>query len=186
MSNFLSTNEDFKFFDFLSKFIWPRYTKDKLNILRKEVKHGNLHIETLLENALAKKSKGQYKRIAEWYRDFCDNSDAKKSISQFRNNNIAKDRWTNSFFITGLAKKTGLIRAVCYSKEQDKFYFFAIPYVAYKGRSMIEIVLDASTGYKEPTGIPKGKWVRCQVESFNRLATITEGEAEKIWAKALC
>jgi hypothetical protein len=185
MSNHLATKEDFKFFDFLAKFLWPRYTKDQLKILRKEVKQGNLHIETLLENALAKKSKGSYKRIAEWYRDFTDNSDAKKAVSQFRNNDVARDQWTNSFAVTGLSKKTGLIRAVCYSKEQDKFYFFAIPYKAYKGMARVDVMLDNSTGYKKPLGIPKGKWTKCRVETFEQLATITEKEAEKLWTREM-
>jgi hypothetical protein len=180
MSNHLVTSEDYKFFDFLAPLLWPKYTKEQIKMLRKEVKHGNLHIETMLENALAKKSKGTYKRIAEWYRDFCDNSDSKKSTSQFRNNDISRDAWTNSFTISGLSKKKGLIRALCYSKYQDKFYFFAIPYKAYKGMSRVDINLDNSVGYKEPVGIPKGKWTRYQVKSFTRLATITETEAEQL------
>jgi hypothetical protein len=87
----------------------------------------------------------------------------------------------NSFFITGLSKKIGLIRAVCYSKEQEEFYFFAIPNVAYQGRKMVEILLDNSVGYRQPTGIPKGKWTKCQVNSFEQLSTITEAQAEKQW-----
>jgi hypothetical protein len=180
MSHSLVIKEDYKFFDFLTTILWPKYTNKQLEILRKEVKHGNLHIETMLENALAKKSRGRYKRVAEWYRDFSDDSDAKKSISNFRNNDIKKDRWLNSFAISGLSKKKGLIRALCYSREQDKFYFFAIPYKAYKGKSRIDIHLDSSVGYQKPKGIPKGKWCRYDVKSFHRLATITEKEAEKL------
>lgn len=181
MSNHLVTKEDYKFFDFLAPMLWPKYTEDQIKLLRKEVKHGNLHIETLVENALVKKSKGKYKRLAEWYRDFCDGSDAKKVVSNFRNNNIAKDEWTNSFAVSGLSKKTGLIRAVCYSREQDKFYFFAIPHIAYNGMSSVEVSLDRSTGYKKPLGIPKGKWTKCMVPTFTRLATITEKEALAQW-----
>lgn len=180
MSSCLVTKEDYKFFDFLSKILWPSYTEEQIKLLRKEVKHGNLHIETMLENALAKKSKGTYKRVAEWYRDFCDGSDSKKSTSQHRNNDIAKNCWTNSFAISGLKNKKGLIRAVCYSKEQDKFYFFAIPYKAYKGMARVDIMLDNSIGYNTPLGIPKGKWTRYQVKTFARLASITEKEAEKL------
>ena len=179
MSNTLVTKEDYKFFDLLAPILWHRYSDEQIKLLRKEVKHGNLQIETMLENALAKKSRGKYKRVAEWYRDFSDNSDAKKVTSQFRNNDIAKDCWTNSFAVSGLGKKQGLIRAVCYSKEQDKFYFFAIPYKAYKGMARVDISIDNSIGYKKPVGIPKGKWTRYQVESFSLLATITEKEAEQ-------
>jgi hypothetical protein len=180
MSNTLVTAEDYKFFDLLAPVLWPTYSSEQIKLLRKEVKHGNLQIETMLENALAKKSRGKYKRVAEWYRDFSDNSDAKKVTSQFRNNDIARDCWTNSFAVAGLSKKKGLIRAVCYSKEQDNFYFFAIPYKAYKGMARVDISLDNSVGYKTPLGIPKGKWLCCEVGSLLRLATITEKEAEEL------
>ena len=180
MSYAMVTTEDYKFFDFLAPYVWPTYTKKEIALLRKQVEVGIIQIETMLENALASNST-KYQRIAEAYRDFTDNSDAKKSISQFRNNDIAKDCWTNSFAISGLSNKIGLIRAVCYSKEQDNFYFFAIPYIAYKGMARVDVSLDNSIGYKEPKGIPKGKWTKCQVDSFETLATITEKQAEKQW-----
>jgi hypothetical protein len=118
--------------------------------------------------------------VAEKGRDFCDGGDAKKSISQFRNNDIARDLWTNSFAISGLSNKTGVIRAVCYSREQDKFYFFAIPYKAYKGMARVDILLDNSVGYREPKGIPKGKWTRYMVPTFEILTTIDPKEVNKL------
>ena len=81
-------------------------------------------------------------------------------------------------FRSGITNKKGLIRALCYSKYSDKFYCLAIPYKMYKGLSSIELSLDKSIGYQEPAGIPKGKWTAFIVEDFNRLATITEAEAE--------
>jgi hypothetical protein len=179
MSYAMVTTEDYKFFDFLAPYVWPKYTKKEIALLRKQVDMGIIQIETMLENALA--AIGKYKRIAEAYRDFTDNSDAKKAVSQFRNNDIAKDLWMNSFGISGLKNKTGLIRACCYSREQDKFYFFAIPHIAYNGMAKVDVLLDQSTGYKDPVGIPKGKWTKCQVDSFERLASITEKQAEKQW-----
>ena len=180
MSYTTVTPEDYKFFDYLAPKLWPNYSPEQIKLLRKQVEYGIIQIETMLENALAKCSKKAYKRIAEAYRDFCDNSDSKKSISQFRNNNIKRDAWMNSFAISGLKNKIGLIRAVCYSKEQNKFYFFAIPHKAYKGRNRIDIILDTSSGYREPCGIPKGKWTRYMVPTFDALATITEAEANKL------
>jgi hypothetical protein len=180
MSHTTVTPEDYKFFDFLAPKLWPNYTPEQIKLLRDQVEHGIIQIETMLENALAKCSKRAYKRIAEAYRDFCDNSDSKKSISQFRNNDIVRDHWMNSFGITGLKNKIGLIRAVCYSKQQDKFHFFAIPHKAYKGMNRIDIILDTSSGYREPRGIPKGKWTRYMVPTFNALATITEAEANRL------
>ena len=180
MSNALTIDADYKFFDFLAPYRWPDKSKRQLKVYRELVDNGDLDISTVLENALAMCAKGKYKRIAEAYRDFCDNSDAKKSISNLRNNDIARDRWTNSFAISGLEKKTGLIRAVCYSIYQDKFYFFAIPYSAYKGMKRVDVILDTSVGYKDPIGIPKGKWAVYQVDSFEELATITHTEAKKL------
>jgi hypothetical protein len=182
MSSAMATAEDYKFFDFLAPYRWPGVPKKKIAVYKELVDNGDLHIETVLENALAMASKGAYHRIAEHYRDFCDNSDAKKSISQHRNNDIKRRQWTNSAAITGLANKTGLIRALVYSRAQDKFYFFAIPYKAYKGMNRVDISMDSSVGYKDPIGIPKGKWAKCMVSSFERLATITDKEAEKQWA----
>lgn len=178
MSYCMATPEDYKFFDFLAPLLWSRYTQEQIQLLRDQVDHGIIQIETMLENALAKRSNRTYTRIAEAYRDFTDNSDSKKAVSQFRNNDIMRDQWTNSFAITGLKNKIGLIRAVCYSKEQDKFYFFAIPHKAYKGMARVDVSLDHSYGYKEPQGIPKGKWTRYQLKSFDALARITEKEAQ--------
>ena len=180
MSTALATKEDFKFFDFLAPYRWPDKKPKQISIYRELVQSGEIQIETLLENALVVASKGQYTRIAEDHADCSDGSDAKKASSNFRNNDIARDAWTNSFAITNLKNKTGVIRALCYSKQQDKFYFFAIPYKAYKGMNRIDISIDNSTGYREPVGIPKGKWTRYQVESFEQLSTITPTEVDRL------
>jgi hypothetical protein len=180
MSTALVTPEDYKFFDFLAPYQWPDLNKKEIKLLRDQVKNGIIQIETLLENALVNASKGQYTRVAEVSRDFCDGSDAKKAISQFRNNDIARDHWSNSFAITNLKNKRGVIRSVCYSKEQKEFYFFSIPYKAYKGRTRVEVSLDTSVGYRVPKGIPHGKWTRYQLTSFERLATITPAEVDRL------
>ena len=180
MSTALATAEDYKFFDFLAPYRWPKKSPAEIAVYRQLVKDGDLQIETVLENALVKTSRGAYTRVAEMCRDFCDGGDAKKAVSQFRNNSIARDMWMNSFAITNLKNKTGMIRALCYSKEQDKFYFFAIPYQAYKGMNRVDIMLDNSTGWSQPKGIPKGKWTHYQVESFERLARITPAEVNEL------
>ena len=180
MSTALATPEDYKFFDFLAPYRWPTKSKKQTLAYRELVADGDLQIETVLENALVQACAGLYTRVAEIARDHSDGGDAKKSVSQFRNNNKAKDHWMNSFAITNLKNKTGIIRALCYSREQDKFYFFAIPYKAYKGMNRVDIMLDNSTGYREPLGIPKGKWAQYQVESFEQLSQITEKQAQRL------
>jgi hypothetical protein len=180
MSTHLATPEDYKFFDFLVPYRWPDKTPEEIVLYRELVAHGDIQIETVLENALCITSKGRYSRIAEDHADCSDGSDAKKSVSQFRNNDILRDRWTNSFAITNLKKKTGLIRALCLSKETGRFHFFAIPYNAYKGMKKVDITLDTSYGYREPKGIPKGKWTCFEVDSFEQLARVRHQDQARI------
>jgi len=180
MSTQLATPEDFEFFDFLVPYRWPDKTAAEIALYRQLVAHGEIQLETVLENALVVASRGRYTRIAEDHADCSDGSDAKKSVSQFRNNNIALDQWTNSFAITNLKKKTGLIRALCLSKVTNRFHFFAIPYNAYNGMNRVDIMLDNSTGYREPLGIPKGKWTAYEVESFEALATVRHQDQARI------
>lgn len=181
MSTAKATNEDYKFFDFLAPYAWPDYNKEQLALLREQVDYGIIHIETLVENALAQASNGLYERVAEYGRDFCDNSDAKKAVSQFRNNHKAKNHWTNSATIRDIKNKTGVLRAIIYSKENESFHFFAIPHKAYSDLTQVEIAMDRFSGYKGvPEGIPNGKWTRYEVDSFEKLATITESEANEL------
>jgi hypothetical protein len=172
MSTCLATPEDFKFFDFLAPYRWPGESPKTIAKYRELVASGEIQIETLTENALVQASNGLYTRVCEDANDFSDGSESKKAVSQFRNNNIAKCQWTNSFAITNLTNKTGLVRCVCYSRQQDRFYFFAIPYKAYRNMARIDIILDSSTGYREPRGIPQGKWSHYQVDSFEQLAQL--------------
>jgi hypothetical protein len=180
MSTQLATPEDFKFFDFLAPYRWPDQNPTKIALYRQLVASGEIQIETLLENALVVASQGKYTRIAEDHADCSDGSDAKKSVSQFRNNDRARDAWMNTFAITNLKNKTGLIRALCYSRVTDRFHFFAIPYSAYRGLSRVEIILDTSSGYREPKGIPKGKWTAFEVESFEKLSTVRHQDQARI------
>lgn len=179
MSTALATREDFKFFDFLAPYRWPKAGVRKILSYRELVEQGDLQIETVLENALAVTA-GTYTRVAQVDRDFCDGSDAKKAISQYRNNHIQLNRWTNSAMISGIKNKRGLIRALVYSVYADEFYFFAIPYSAYAGINQIEISMDRSVGPMQPQGIPRGKWTAYQVGSFEQLATITEQQAREL------
>jgi len=180
MSTQLVTPEDFKFFDFLAPYRWPNLSPVEIALYRQLVASGEIQIETLLENALVVASQGKYTRIAEDNADCSDGSDAKKAVSQFRNNCHKRDQWMNSFAITNLKNKKGLIRALCLSKQTGQFHFFAIPYSAYQGLSRVEIMLDTSSGYREPKGIPKGKWTAFEVEDFTKLATVRHQDQARI------
>ena len=180
MSTQLVTPEDYKIFDFLAPYLWPNKTAYEISLYRKLVADGLIQIETMLENALVKASKGMYTRIAKDHADCSDGSDAKKVVSQFRNNDKANDKWLNSFAITNLKKKTGLIRAMCLSKQTGQLHFYAIPYRAYKGVNRVEINLDSSTGYRKPLGIPHGKWTVFEVKSYEKLATVRHQDQARI------
>lgn len=192
MSSAQATPEDYAFFDYLADYCWPNQTRTQRRQYRLLVDQGYLHIETMLENALANASNGQYTRIAEAYRDFTDGSDAKKAVSQYRNNIRAREGrdpcWTNSIRITGLDRKRGLIRAMTWSKYAERFFFWAIPYEAYAGRSSIEINLDSYRYAPGPIlGIPQGNLTfgACEVESFERLASITHDQALRQYRQGL-
>jgi hypothetical protein len=180
MSTQLATAEDFKFFDFLAPYRWPNKSPEQIALYRQLVHDGDIQIETMLENALCQTSQGRYKRIAEDHADCSDGSDAKKAVSCFRNNDIARDHWTNSFVITNLKNKKGLIRALCLSKATGRFHFFAIPYNAYEGMNRVEITLDTSYGYREPKGVPRGKWTCFEVDSFEQLACVRHQDQARI------
>ena len=176
MSTQLATPEDFLYFDLLAPVRWPDKSKKQIALYRELVHTGEIQIETLLENALCTASNDTYTRVALDHCDHSDGSEAKKAVSQFRNNNVDRDLWMNSCRIANIKNKTGLIRAVILSKQTGNFHFFAIPNVAYKNLTSVEIILDTSVGYKEPKGIPKGKWCLYEVDSFKELATVTHEE----------
>ena len=180
MSTQLATMEDFQFFDYLAPFRWPTKTKRQIAHYRELVATGEIQIETLLENALCAASDGQYTRVCKDDRDHSDGSDAKKAVSQFRNNDHARDKWLNSWRITNVKNKRGLIRALCLSKQTGRFHHYAIPYEAYKDLSVIEITLDNSVGYQEPKGIPRGKWQRYEVKDFYELARVRESQQRRL------
>ena len=179
MSTTLATPEDFAFFDFLAPIRWPNTSAEVIAYYRRLVETGELQIETLLENALAVASNGLYARVATHGYDFTDFSDAKKVVSSFRCNDIKRNSYTNSFNVSNIKNKLGLLRVMGYSKYSSQFYFFAIPHTAYNNLSVLEIALDRA--YESdfiPLGVPRGKWTNYQVPDFYTLARITREQAE--------
>lgn len=182
MSTQLVTNEDYLFFDYLAPYRWPGKTKKQIAAYRELIATGEIQIETVLENALCTASNGAYDRVCEDSFDHSDGSDAKKVVSQFRCNDHRKDHWTNSWKISNIRNKTGLIRALCLSKQTGQFHHYAIPYLAYRDLTVIELTLDTSRGYREPKGIPNpnSKWQIYEVEDFTKLAQVTHEEQTAI------
>jgi hypothetical protein len=181
MSTGIATEADFAFFDELAPYRWPDKTKEQQEVYRELVETGEIQIETLLENTLAITSNGLYKRVCKNEYDFSDGSDAKKAVSQARINYKLKGSFRNDFKISKVGNKTGMIRAMCYSTMQKKFYYFAIPHSEYHNLNDINITLDSidiySTNEKAAQGIPQGKWAKFMVPDFKTLATIKDDDA---------
>lgn len=181
MSTTLTTPEDYKFFDYLAPHRWPTLNKEQIQLYRELVATGELQIETILENTLTILSNGQYTRVCENSHDFSDYSDSKKSTSILRRNNTKTDHYMNSCRISGIKNKIGLLRILAYSKQQDKFYHYAIPHNAYKNINTVDIIMDSFTGKDNMVkGIPKGKWTKYEVPNLYILATITHEQQTKI------
>lgn len=171
------TEEDIAFFDFLYPLRWPSASISEIELYRNLVMSCELQIETVYENTLALLSDGQYTRSAGVGQDFCDGSEAKKAVSQFRS--ISRNQQMNSIKFMGTKNKTGLVRASGYSKHAKSFFHFAFPHSAYSGLQNIEVILDRfQEGSSIPVGIPGGKWAKYMVGSIQELAKITEAEAE--------
>lgn len=188
MSTVATIPEDYKFFDFLAPLRWPEATPEQIACYRELVHDGDLHIETVLENALVVQSQGLYTRVA-GIDDFCGGwGDAKKSISTWRMNDTKRGSWTNSAKISNIKNKQGMLRCLVWSRYSDQFYFFAVPNVWYKDLSLVEINMDCARSEPWikgtlkpqdpiiPQGIPKGKWAKFAVPDFMTLARITEQE----------
>lgn len=168
-------NEDLLFYHELKQYIWPNLTKrlDEHNI--EMVKNGLVQIETLLELAISRL--GNLKIDHQWGRDFADGSDAKKVTSSFRNNNIIKGQWTNSYQVRNYKTKTGTLRVMGWNRFANRFDYYVIPNRAFQHLTgpALEIVLDSFTGYynePSPTGRSSySKWNVYKVKDFYQLAT---------------
>lgn len=106
-----------------------------------------LNYEDLLELAIACVNKNLSVVLGEG-KDYCDKSDSKFVISQFRNNNAARGQWMHSMRVTGVTHKEGGLRVCGYNTLANKFHFFYIPYADYQHVSrVVEIVIESATSY---------------------------------------
>jgi hypothetical protein len=174
-----TTPEDHAYFEFLAPLRWPDKPLNIIEEFRQLMITGDLQIETVLENALVVQSDGLYTREA-GIEDFSGTwGDAKKTVTQWRNNDIGRGSWMNSAPICKINTKAYMLRIMCYSKFSKQFYFYAIPNAFYQGIAKIEITFDQfSNTFTEPTplGLPKDghKWNDFMVADFKELATVTE------------
>jgi len=172
-----NVDEDLLFYEELKHYVYGKRLTDKIdNHNRWEIKKGIKQIETMFEYAIAKTAGIKHTPIVGM--DFADGSDAKKVTSSFRNNNIKKGSWKNTYTIHGIRNKKGILRVMGYNRVLASFDYFAIPYDAYshlKGESL-EIMMDSFSGHFDrdtppvPRGIVKGKFLEFKVDSFEEMA----------------
>lgn len=127
---------------------------------------GYLQISTMFENAIANCNSKITVTSSEG-KDFSDGSDAK--LSSVRTSSYGEQY---SAPISNLHSKIGMLRVQVYERKQEKFYYFAIPYHAYKHipkTSNIEIPFC-------PDGTPRRRnrcntnWWRYEVPTFEDMA----------------
>jgi hypothetical protein len=148
---------DLIIFDYLWSKAYPSQTalKTKCETL---VKHGVIQIESLYEHALA--IQGRLKRDSRHGRDFVDGSDAKKATVQYSKTEVPQAR------IKHITVKRGLLRILVFDLKNNQFYFFKIPYKAYRDITEIKIPF---TRAGEPS--TKSKYWKYRVKSFKELAS---------------
>lgn len=103
------------------------YTKDHLPTLKRAVKQGDLAMESVVENAIARV--GKFKRVDKQGMDFDDGSDAKKVTVV--NQGTIKNPNRGAGFST--KNKKGVLRVVVVDPVTKEVYYFRIPPEFYIG-----------------------------------------------------
>ena len=170
---------DQKFFELLFPLAFPDIAmgNDIYNFCKNRLsKEDNLlSTGSLLEKAISVQKK--ITRHATIGKDFVDGSDAKSSSCRWYSKNTAYGAP-----ISDISNKRGLLRAVVYERLHDTFYFFLIPYAAYKNipkTSNIEIPfnLDGSPR-RDSKAIRNVDWWQFQVADFNGILADTANSFE--------
>jgi hypothetical protein len=163
-------NTEIKMFNFLWK--WSEEFQEFGNKFYQYHKRlllkGEIQISTMVENVMAFNSGGLYVKDSGDGKDFSDDSDAKTCT--VINNGSEKNGARFTGRVAGIGAKEGTLRVLCYNRFLDKFYFFKIPYDAYKHLThakygSIDIGFNIHTKEISDTG----KWYQYRVSSFDEL-----------------
>lgn len=156
-----------KFFELLFPLVYPSESTDKIIsdfVVNHLVKNDKLiSISSLLESAISK-NKG-LERHDTMGQDFTDGSDAKTASVRWANS-----RKSYSAPISDIFNKKGLLRCVIYERQLDKFYYFLIPYDAYKHipkSSNIEIPFNLDGIPKKDAKVKYVNWWQFEVLDFH-------------------
>lgn len=167
--------EDLTYYDDLLAPIYFKGREHLINELRGDVINGVFQIETMHEQCLIMKSEGTYGRDSVDGRDFTDGSDAKKITSRMYSKG---KRHGGNIKLSDV--KEGLFRITLLNKKTRKFHFFAIPHCIYSQYKDMNIDFN-NDGSVKKTDMTRHNSIAdlslYEVESFERLATITHDEA---------
>ena len=143
------------------------YEDQDLPTLLKAVQQGDLAVESILENAIAKV--GNLSRTMEDGMDFTDGSDAKKCTAM----NQGGHRFYNKGTRISTKNKFGLLRIAVLDPDIEKMFYFKIPFEIYCGNNLIRIPFCAYGGkpyFRSNNYIGKSYW-ECQVKTFEELCS---------------
>jgi len=165
-------HEDMRFYDELKQYVFEKELDPVIEAHNRwMVDNGLLQIESLLEIAIS--NVNGIKRAAVHGMDYIDGSDAKKVTSSWRNNNKIRGEWTNSFKITNINNKRGLLRAMCFNRVLSRFQYYAIPYSAYAHLTgdSLDITLESYRGcFNEP--MPRGEGTKSKWDNYRKSSFI--------------
>jgi hypothetical protein len=115
-----------KQFDYIHPLAYPNDSKYDFNVSRKKVEDGSWNnLGGLLETAI--QVEGGLKRLNAMGKDYVDASDAKLITVRISSNGTSY-----SAPVCNIKCKKGYLRVLCYERKLDRWYFFLIPYEAYK------------------------------------------------------
>lgn len=132
---------------------------------------GFLQVSTVFEHAIA--HVGGHKVISE---DAADIDDGTPGGSDAKLVSVRTYRYGKSYGapVSNISGKTGTLRVQAYERKQDKFYYFCIPYDAYKHipkTSNIEIPFDLEGNPKRKMSRPViQNWWDYEVKSFDEMS----------------
>lgn len=181
----MATNRDHdelerQFYEEIRRYIWPNITKKELMIVNKYVVNIScLQLSTFFEQAIIIVN-GKIKSKSTIGQDFCDRSDAKLSTVRLHNSGQSYGAP-----ITKVHTKRGLLRVMVYERILNKFYYFVIPYSAYKNMTRrtqnIEIPFHLNgTPRRIPSRPIKVNWWEYEVGSFETMARASRVRKRKI------
>lgn len=165
-----------KHFDHLWYIAYPDRGNDSYHEHRRTVEDGTWNnLGGLLEHAIHKR--GGIEKFNTVGKDYIDISDAK--LISVR---ISSKGTNYSAPVTNIKKKRGLLRVVCYERKLDKFYYFLIPYSAYKhipSSSNIEIPFNMD-GTPRRINNCKVNWWDYEMDTFDKICVIDSQNLQNI------